>query len=78
MKSDQSTPPPSSEPGPSLPPFLKASDPMELEDVPLQVALLTMEAARSRLMLAELGAILETAGRLMIEAAESGLTLDDG
>ena len=67
--------PPSTDP--SLPPFLHSTEMLEIEDIPLQVLQLTMEAAAHRLMLAKLGAILETAGRLMIEAAEAGSRLDD-
>jgi len=35
----------------SLPPYLLRTDPMELDDLPLQVALLTMEVAALRVAL---------------------------
>ena len=37
-----------------LPPYLLRTDPMELEDIPLQVALLTMEIAALRTLVHEL------------------------
>lgn len=37
-----------------LPPYLNRIEPMELEDIPLQVALLTMEIARLRMDVATL------------------------
>jgi predicted RNA methylase len=43
-----------------LPPFLRNSDPLEPEDIPLQVALLTMELARMRADLAALRAALDS------------------
>ena len=39
---------------PDLPPYLHCTDPMEIEDLPLQVALLTMEVAAIRSRLEEL------------------------
>ena len=36
------------------PPYLQNTEPMELEDVPLQVALLTMELATLRVLVLEL------------------------
>lgn len=47
-----------------LPPYLNISEPMELEDIPLQVALLTMEVAQLRLTM-------ETLARLYPPADES-------
>ncbi len=44
----------------ALPPFLRATEPMEVEDLPLQVALLTMELANLRRMLGALGTLLLT------------------
>ena len=44
-----------------LPPFLLNSDPLEPEDIPLQVALLTMEMARIRSDLSALRAALDSA-----------------
>lgn len=40
-----------------LPPFLNNTDPLELEDIPLQVALVTMEVARLRQLLTAAGLI---------------------
>lgn len=37
-----------------LPPYLHNTEPMELEDIPLQVALLTMEVAQLRTTMAVL------------------------
>ncbi len=44
-----------------LPPFLLNSEPMEPEDIPLQVALLTMELARLRQDMTALRAELDNA-----------------
>jgi hypothetical protein len=41
-----------------LPLYLKATEPLELEDIPLQVALLTMELAAQRQALLALSAAL--------------------
>jgi len=40
-----------------LPPYLNNTDPLEVEDLPLQVALLTMELARLRTELTVMGLI---------------------
>ena len=63
MKSTTSIPasPPSSNP---LPPFLRETEPMELEHVPLQLALLTMEVAEQRKALERLSAVLDMASRM--------------
>lgn len=45
----------------SLPPFLLNTDPMEPEDMPLQLALVTMELARLRTDLSVLRAALDDA-----------------
>jgi hypothetical protein len=42
-----------------LPPYLLRTDPMEVDDLPLQVSLLTMELAAQRERLAELTAELD-------------------
>ncbi len=42
----------------SLPTYLRQTDPMELEDLPLQVALLTMELASLRLLLGSVAGLL--------------------
>jgi hypothetical protein len=47
-----------------LPPYLHNTEPMEVEDLPLQVALLTMEAAAMRSTLTETALTLESMGRL--------------
>jgi hypothetical protein len=44
------------EPPSDLPPYLLATEPMEIEDLPLQVALLTMEIAALRQEIARLAA----------------------
>jgi hypothetical protein len=49
-----------------LPPYLRATEPMEVEDLPLQVSLLTMEVAEQRKSLASLADML----RLMAAAIE--------
>jgi hypothetical protein len=46
-----------------LPPFLRSTEMLEPEDIPLQVALLTMEVAQLRLSLSRLAALLMTAGQ---------------
>ena len=43
-----------------LPPYLRRTEPMEAEDIPLQLALLTMEVATQRQALALLATTLET------------------
>ena len=43
-----------------LPPYLRRTEPMEPDDLPLQVALLTMEVATQRKSLALLATTLET------------------
>lgn len=60
---------------PPLPPYLERTEPMEVEDLPLQVSLLTMEIANQRHMLQRMSVILETAARMM---QGPGLGLDDG
>jgi hypothetical protein len=40
---------------PSLPSYLRETEPLELEDVPLQVALLTMEVAALRQKMEQAG-----------------------
>lgn len=57
-----------------LPPYLNRTDPMELDDLPLQVALLTMELAAQRQTLARLACLLETAARLIRPGP--GISLD--
>ena len=42
-----------------LPPYLLRTEPMEVEDLPLQVALLTMEVAELRRMMAVQADLLE-------------------
>jgi len=42
---------------PDLPSYLQLTEPLEPEDIPLQVALLTMELASLRRMLAQLGSL---------------------
>jgi hypothetical protein len=46
-----------------LPPYLLRTEPMELEDIPLQVALLTMEIANMRRSLEALTRLMENAAR---------------
>jgi hypothetical protein len=41
---------------PDLPPYLRETEPLEIEDLPLQVSLLTMELAVIRPLCAELQA----------------------
>jgi hypothetical protein len=55
-----------------LPPFLRASDPLELEQVPLQVALLTMEVASLRLLLGDLMDAMAAVKALLITANGDG------
>ena len=64
MKSTTSIPdfPPNS-PAP-LPPYLNRVEPMELEDIPLQLALLTMEVRAQRMALQRLSAVLDMASRM--------------
>jgi hypothetical protein len=42
----------------SLPSYLRETEPLEIEDVPLQLALLTMEVAALREKMAEAGIVL--------------------
>jgi hypothetical protein len=42
-----------------LPPYLRRTEPMEVEDMPLQLALLTMEVASQRQTLAKLADLME-------------------
>ena len=58
---------------PPEPPYLSNTEPMELDDVPLQLALLTMEVRAQRQALQRLSAALGMAGRM---TALPGL--DDG
>lgn len=60
---------------PPLPPYLARTEPMEVEDLPLQVSLLTMELAAMRQMMQRMAVVLETAARMM---NPPGLDLDDG
>ncbi len=46
-----------------LPPYLLRTDPMEVDDLPLQVSLLTMELAAQRERLTELTAELDRLAR---------------
>ena len=76
MKSPTSIPafpPPSNLPG--LPPFLKETQAMELEAIPLQVALLTMEVAAQRQALQRLASVLDLASRMTALPATG---LEDG
>lgn len=59
---------------PGLPPYLQRIDPMAVEDLPLQVSLLTMEVATLRTILQRMAVILDTASRMM---TGPGLDLDD-
>lgn len=45
-----------------LPPYLRATEPMEPEDIPLQLALLTMEVANQRKALDRLAFLFRTIG----------------
>jgi hypothetical protein len=58
----------------TLPPFLRQADPQEIESLPLQVSLLTMEIAAQRIMLQRLSVILEAASRML---TGPGLDLGD-
>jgi hypothetical protein len=58
-----------------LPPYLTRTEVMELDDLPLQVSLLTMEVAAQRQALERLAAILGMAARMARPAPAS---LDDG
>lgn len=58
---------------PPEPPYLLNTEPMEPEDMPLQLALLTMEVRAQRQALQRLSAVLDMAGRM---TALPGL--DDG
>ena len=60
---------------PDLPNYLRETEPMELDAIPLQLALLTMEVRNQRIMLQRMAVILETASRMM---QAPGLGLDDG
>jgi hypothetical protein len=60
---------------PNLPPYLRTTEPMEVEALPLQVSLLTMELATQRQMLQRMSLILETAAAMM---KGPGLGIDDG
>jgi hypothetical protein len=62
------------EPLTPLPPYLQRTEPMEVEDLPLQVSLLTMELALHRQMMGRMAIILETAARML---QGPGLGLDD-
>lgn len=64
MKSRTSTPafPPIS--SPSLPPYLSNTEPMEPADIPLQLALITMEVRSQREALQRLASALDLAGRM--------------
>jgi len=68
MKSTTSTlvsPPISSPPtGSQLPPYLLNTDPLQPEDMPLQLALLTMEVRSQREALQRLSSVLNMAGRM--------------
>ena len=57
-----------------LPPYLMRTDVMEVEDLPLQVSLLTMEVATLRQLLQRMALILETAAAMV---RGPGLGLDD-
>lgn len=46
---------------PSLPPYLKTTEPLEPEDIPLQLALLTMEVANQRMTLQRIADLLSYA-----------------
>jgi hypothetical protein len=48
-----------------LPPYLNNTDPLELEDTPLQLALITMEVARLREQLTALARQLTTAAAMI-------------
>jgi hypothetical protein len=48
-----------------LPPYLNNTDPLEPEDIPLQLALLTMEAASTRQKLAAMAELLAQMAALM-------------
>jgi hypothetical protein len=62
-------------PNHSLPPYLCRTEPMEPEDIPLQLALITMEVATLRVMLQRLAVILDAASLMM---RGPGLGLNDG
>jgi hypothetical protein len=49
-------------PDETLPPFLRETDPMDIESLPLQVALLTMEMAALRGRLERLETAVDKAG----------------
>jgi hypothetical protein len=49
-------------PDETLPPFLRETEPMDIESLPLQVALLTMEVAALRARLAGLALAVDNAG----------------
>jgi hypothetical protein len=55
MKSKDST---------DLPPYLRLTEPLEAEAIPLQLSLITMEVAELRKALVRLGAVLEMAARM--------------
>ena len=65
MKSQTSIPVSQLNSSPPLPPFLRETEPMELEAIPLQVALLTMEVQAQRIALSRMATILEEAARLI-------------
>jgi hypothetical protein len=56
---------------PELPPYLRNTDPMEPEDLPLQVALLTMELASVRERLHRLDVMIGAAGRVAVRLADA-------
>jgi hypothetical protein len=52
-------------PDQDLPPYLRQTEPLELEDLPLQVSLLTMEIATLRQRLTELAKLATLAAMLL-------------
>lgn len=54
-----------------LPPYLRATEPMEPEDIPLQLALLTMEVANQRKALDRLAFLFRTIGEAIDSPATS-------
>lgn len=52
-----------------LPPYLRETEPMEIEQIPLQVSLLTMEIAAQRQALERLAALFEAAATCMKPAS---------
>ena len=65
-----------------LPPYLRSTEALELEDLPLQVSLLTMELAEHRKALQRLSTLLQSAGGVSalpaFDPVTAGIDNEDG